>query len=249
MLPTNFKPQGTYNLLRIGGDHDGGYLVELKSIEKTEALISMGIGKNWRFEEDFIAHKDIKIHAYDHSIRGLFWIKFFIKRFLSILIGRLYAPYNAITTYTNFLHFFRDRAVLFYEKIGTEEENCTNLKKTIERIKEKPIFLKIDIEGYEYEILDEIILNSQFLSGMVIEFHNTSDHIAEIKNFINNFELKLVHIHSNNNRIDEQGNPRAIEMSFAREPEKLSEASSLPHPLDQLNVPRKAAVNLRFFNS
>ena len=36
--------------------------------------------------------------------------------------------------------------VLFYEKIGTEEENCTNLKKTIERIKEKPIFLKIDIE-------------------------------------------------------------------------------------------------------
>ena len=118
MLPTNFKPQGTYNLLRIGGDHDGGYLVELKSIEKTEALISMGIGKNWRFEEDFIAHKDIKIHAYDHSIRGLFWIKFFIKRFLSILIGRLYAPCNAITTYTNFLHFFRDRAVLFYEKIG-----------------------------------------------------------------------------------------------------------------------------------
>ena len=249
MLPTNFKPQGTYNLLRIGGDHDGGYLVELKSIEKTEALISMGIGKNWRFEEDFIAHKDIKIHAYDHSIRGLFWIKFFIKRFLSILIGRLYAPCNAITTYTNFLHFFRDRAVLFYEKIGTEEENCTNLKKTIERIKEKPIFLKIDIEGYEYEILDEIILNSQFLSGMVIEFHNTSDHIAEIKNFINSFELKLVHIHPNNNRIDEQGNPRAIEMSFAREPEKLSEASSLPHPLDQLNVPRKAAVNLRFFNS
>ena len=49
--------------------------------------------------------------------------------------------------------------------------------------------------------------------------------------------------------VDEQGNPRAIEMSFAREPEKLSEVSSLPHPLDQLNVPRKAAVNLRFFNS
>ena len=249
MLPTNFKPQGEYNLLRIGGDHDGGYLVELKSIEQTEALISMGIGKNWSFEEDFIAHKDIKIHAYDHSIRGLFWIKFFIKRFLSVLIGRFYAPYTAVTTYTNFLHFFRDKAVLFYEQIGTEEENCTNLKKTIERINKKPIFLKIDIEGYEYRILDEIKLHSDLLSGMVIEFHKISDHIGEIKKFINDFELKLVHVHPNNNRVDNQGNPRAIEMSFAREPEKLSEASSLPHPLDQLNVPRKAAVSLRYFNS
>ena len=37
--------------------------------------------------------------------------------------------------------------------------------------------------------------------------------------------------------------------SFARDPEKLSEKSVLPHPLDQLNVPRKEAVSLRFFDS
>ena len=237
MLPINFKPQGTYNLLRIGGDHDGGYLVELKSIEQTEALISMGIGKNWKFEEDFIAHKDIKIHAYDHSIRGLFWIKFFIKRFLSVLIGRLHAPYAAITTYTNFLHFFRDKAVLFYEKIGTEEENCTNLKKTIERIKEKPIFLKIDIEGYEYEILDEIILNSQFLSGMVIEFHNCDLQKDTIKSFMGNFKLKLVHLHVNNwGIINSKRFPSSIELTFSPEEYNQNikdEKYSFPTVLDQ----------------
>jgi hypothetical protein len=147
------------------------------------------------------------------------------------------------------MRFFRDKAVLFYEKIGAEEEGYTNVKKTLERIKEKPIFFKIDIEGYEYQILDEIILNSELLSGMVIEFHNIYDHIDEIRTFINNFELTLVHVHPNNNRIDDQGNPRAIEMSFARNPEKLRESSVLPHPLDQLNVPRKKAVSLRFINS
>jgi hypothetical protein len=161
----------------------------------------------------------------------------------------LKAPYNAVETYKKFMRFFRDKAVLFYEKIGTEEEGYTNLKKTLERINKKPIFLKIDIEGYEYRILDEIKLNSDLLSGMVIEFHKISDHIDEIRNFINNFELKLIHVHPNNNRVDDQGNPRAIEMSFARDPEKLSEKSVLPHPLDQLNVPRKEAVSLRFFNS
>ena len=249
MLPKEFKPKASYQLIRLGKNNDGGYLVESKSIEQTAALISMGIGKNWRFEEDFIAHKDIVANAYDHSVRGFFWPKFFIKRFLSILIGRFKAPYNAVKIYKKFIRFFRDKAVLFYEKIGAEEEGYTNVKKTLERIKEKPIFFKIDIEGYEYQILDEIILNSELLSGMVIEFHNIYDHIDEIRTFINNFELTLVHVHPNNNRIDDQGNPRAIEMSFARNPEKLRESSVLPHPLDQLNVPRKEAVSLRFINS
>ena len=249
MLPKEFKPKASYQLIRLGKNNDGGYLVESKSIEQTAALISMGIGKNWMFEEDFIAHKDIVVNAYDHSVRGFFWPKFFIKRFLSILIGRFKAPYNAVKIYKKFMRFFRGKAVLFYEKIGAEEKDYTNVKKTLERIKEKPIFFKIDIEGYEYQILDEIILNSELLSGMVIEFHNIYDHIDEIRTFINNFELTLVHVHPNNNRIDDQGNPRAIEMSFARNPEKLSESSVLPHPLDQLNVPRKEAVSLRFINS
>ena len=38
-------------------------------------------------------------------------------------------------------------------------------------------------------------------------------------------------------------------MSFARKPKKISETVNLPHPLDQLNVPRKETVNLRFINS
>ena len=249
MLPKEFKPKASYQLIRLGKNNDGGYLVESKSIEQTAALISMGIGKNWRFEEDFIAHKDIVVNAYDHSVRGFFWPKFFIKRFLSILIGRFRAPYNAVKIYKKFMLFFRDKAVLFYEKIGAEEEGYTNVKKTLERIKEKPIFFKIDIEGYEYQILDEIILNSELLSGMVIEFHKISDHIDEIRSFINNFELTLVHIHPNNNRVDDHGNPRAIEMSFARDPKKLSDRSVLPHPLDQLNVPRKETVELNFMDS
>ncbi|MDC0185318.1 FkbM family methyltransferase [Gammaproteobacteria bacterium] len=249
MLPKEFKPKAFYDLIRLGKNNDGGYLVESKSIEKTKALISMGIGKNWRFEEDFIEHQDIVIHAYDHSVSGFFWPKFFIKRCLSVLIGRLNAPYHAVKKYIKFMDFFRNKAVLFFEKIGSEEEGYSNLKKTLERIKEKPVFLKIDIEGYEYQILNEIILNSELLSGMVIEFHKISDHIDEIKSFINNFELKLVHIHPNNNRVDDHGNPKAIEMSFARDPKKLSDRSVLPHPLDQLNVPRKKVVELKFMDS
>lgn len=249
MLPLNFKPQGEFSLFRMGGDNDGGYLVETKSIEQTATLISMGIGKNWRFEEDFITHKAVDVYAYDHTVRGLFWPKFFIRSFLAVLIGQFRAPYIAVKTYKEFKSFFKDKALLFYEQIGAQEKGYTNLRKTIERVEVKPIFLKIDIEGFEYEIIDEIHSNSDLLSGLVIEFHQISQHIDEIKNFINDLDLELVHIHPNNNRTDGQGNPRAIEMTFARGPEKLSETPVLPHPLDQLNVPRKAAVSLRFVNS
>ena len=249
MLPLNFKPQGEFNLLRVGGDNDGGYLIELNSIQQSQDLISMGIGKNWRFEEDFLQYAlmSISVYAYDHSVRGLFWPNFFIKQFFSVLIGQFRAPFKARKKYKKFKHFFRKNAQLYYEKIGIKE-GCTNLRKAIDRTGGEDIFLKIDIEGHEYEILDEITEYSMLLTGLVIEFHNISDHLDEIKNFIDGFELKLVHIHPNNNRVDEQGNPRAIEMTFAREPKKLSETLVLPHPLDQLNVPRKETVSLRFVN-
>ena len=46
------------------------------------------------------------------------------------------------------------------------------MKKTIERINKKPIFLKIDIEGWEYRLLKDLITYSEVIEGLVIEFHD-----------------------------------------------------------------------------
>ena len=35
MLPKNFKPKKNYDLIRLGKNNDGGYLVEKNSIKKT----------------------------------------------------------------------------------------------------------------------------------------------------------------------------------------------------------------------
>ena len=47
MLPKRFKPAGTFELIRLGGDHDGGYLVDPKSIQESSSLLALGIGRNW----------------------------------------------------------------------------------------------------------------------------------------------------------------------------------------------------------
>ena len=53
------KPQYNYDLIRVGRDNDGGYLVEKKSLENTQSLISLGISNDWSFEESFLNKKKI----------------------------------------------------------------------------------------------------------------------------------------------------------------------------------------------
>tara|TARA_B100000686_G_C16760296_1_gene958204 strand:+ start:1361 stop:1990 length:630 start_codon:yes stop_codon:yes gene_type:complete len=209
----------------------------------------MGIGKNWKFEEDFVSANTVPTHAYDHTVTGTFWLKFFIKGFLSALIGKANGPSEAIKTYHSFKRFFNDKATHYKEQVGGGQSGHTNLKKSMDRLEKKPLFLKVDIEGSEYEILEEIISFSGTLSGLAIEFHKVSEHVTEIENFINRFELQLVHTHPNNNRVNNQGDSEGIEMTFSRDPLKIGEQSVLPHPLDQDNVPRKQSVGLSFLSN
>ena len=246
MLPKSFKPDGAYELIRMGSDHDGGYLVDPKSIEQSNALIALGIGRNWSFEKDFLERKKVKIHAYDYSIGPGYWIKHFFKRILAVLIGRLSAPFDAVKLFLEFKIFFKDSAVLYLEKIGTAPGCDTNLKKALDRLDRAPLFLKVDIEGYEYQILEEIIRCKDDLTGLVIEFHSVSDNIEQIEDFINKIGIRLIHIHPNNNRLDEEGDPKAIELTFSRNPIKLEDKFIHPHALDQNNVPRKDSVSMRF---
>ena len=246
MLPKNFKPDGAYELIRMGSDHDGGYLVDPKSIEQSNALIALGVGRNWSFEKDFLERKSVRIHAYDYSIGLGYWIKHFLKRVLAVLIGRFSDPFDAVKLFLEFKIFFKDSAVLYLEKVGTAPGCDTNLKKALDKLDRAPLFLKVDIEGYEYQILEEIIRCKDDLTGLVIEFHSVSDNIEQIEDFINKIGITLIHIHPNNNRLDEEGGPKAIELTFSKNPTKLEDKFIHPHALDQNNVPRKDSVSLRF---
>lgn len=81
MLPKIFKPNNEYELIRLGSDNDGGYLVEVDSLENSKRLVSFGLGLNWSFEKDFFRLKNCPIDCYDHTIKYSM-----IKKFL----GKIY---------------------------------------------------------------------------------------------------------------------------------------------------------------
>ena len=56
-LPKSFKPKYNFDLIRLGRNNDGGYLVGKNTIKNTENLISIGIYDDWSFEKDFKKRK------------------------------------------------------------------------------------------------------------------------------------------------------------------------------------------------
>jgi len=246
MLNKNFRPKHKYNLIRMGQDNDGGYLVEKKSIENAKALVSFGVSMDWSFEKDFSLINKGKIHAYDHTVNNNFFIKKIFKDILKIFTGNLFLWIKSIILFLDYVSFFRNKNTHFIEKIGSEK-GCTSFQETIKRMNENPVFLKIDIEGSEYRIMDEIINNAKNISGIAIEFHDVDLHKERIKDFILNFPLELVHIHGNNfSSLDHNGDPLSLELTFAKNPEVLEIKYNIPHDLDQKNDPESADQVLSF---
>ena len=113
MIKSKLKPTSKYDLIRIGSDYDGGYLVEKKSLDNTEILISFGILDNWEFEMDFIKKSQcIKIFTYDELTSLQFLISRFFKNIIGVPIFKLIKNqlYNFFNIF-NFIFFIKNKKV------------------------------------------------------------------------------------------------------------------------------------------
>lgn len=70
-LPKLFQPFQCLDLIRLGKNNDGGYLVNSLDIYKSNRLISFGIGEDSSFETDFRQKKNVDVTSYDESVDSL----------------------------------------------------------------------------------------------------------------------------------------------------------------------------------
>ena len=246
ILPSFFRFKSCNDLIRIGKDFDGGYLCSLSDVQKSDLLISIGIKHDWSFEQCFLLKNKVKSYSYDASINS----KYFFKLFLNSLI-RLDKPKIAIRyliKYISYKNFFTSQQYHIEKFVGLRcsDKKYISFKDCIKNTNHKNIFLKIDIEGEEYRILDDLIFFKNKLTGLVIEFHNVDLNLNKIKNFIKKIKINLVHVHANNyapvlnNKL-----PLVLELTFSKNGKLLNKAL-LPHQLDQPNNKNKAEINLAF---
>ena len=152
--------------------------------------------------------------------------------------------------YKDYKNFFKNKNIEHKElRIGNGNE-CIDLKKILEdRKSELPAFIKIDIEGSEYRIFEQILLYQNSFTGIGIELHDVDIHMEKIKDLIKNLDMKLVHIHGQNPaHIAKNDIPTQIELTFARNPEIIGSNVELPHKLDQPANPTFKETELIFEN-
>jgi len=265
MLPNNFLPKKKYDLIRLGSANDGGYLVEKKSIDQAKTLLSFGISNDWNFESDFYRHNRVTIEAFDPTIPFTALLKIatlnlakvsFI--YSTLLFGKKWdAPYRhyqfnqlkqSIKAILSYHCFFRKDKKLHPIAVGDDGKNSISLEKIVDNYKvSSPVFVKCDIEGDEYKILDALIEKANQTTGCVIEFHEVDLHLHQIEDFIEKYPLDLVHIHPNNcGETDKNGNPAVLELSFSKDAVPIGENSCLPHDSDSPNALFKADIPLTF---
>lgn len=169
------KPYYVGEKIRIGNAYDGGYVLPKQMMEDSICLFSYGVNNDITFDEHYIQLTNKKVYAYDHTIEGI------------------HTQYHDLFTW--------------YKKglSGTPQEQTDNFLNHYNElgISEK-VLLKVDVECYEYEWLENTDVEklAAACTGLIIEFHMVAD-----ENFRNRFinvienlnkHFYLCHIHGNN---------------------------------------------------
>jgi len=249
------------DLIRIGNENDGGYILSERQIKKTDVLLCFGLRDDWAFENSFSKYKDVRIYSYDFSTKGLpFLSRIFIKRFMNALLGAFistlrFRPHR-IRHYIRmfqgrkrFLKFFDGQKRHFIPKFlgryDDEQNICfKSIFKELGETANLSVFLKMDIEGSEFETLPQLLPFLDKLNGMVIEFHiGENSKLDEFEILLDLFlpGFYISHIHGCNfeGYVQNTNIPKVLKISFINKKlvQGMVTLSKLEYPIKGLDAP------------
>ena len=247
ILSNLLKPYKVGDLIRLGSHKDGGYLLSKKSLSKSNFLISLGIAYNWDFERDFLKKnkKDkLSIVAYDNSISLDIIKKFSLKSLLFFFLKPSFKKIQHMFKYFSYISTFDGKKAIHYplniSRTNTKKTNT--LKKIFNLTKKKTIILKIDIEGNEYLLLNDILTFLNRINVLIIEFHYIQRNKTSVFKFIKYMSKKfyISHIHVNNVSVSKDlKKPEIIEFTFEKKTMFSNKInySNENYPLKNLDYP------------
>ena len=228
---SRFCPNSPADLVRIGAQFDGGYVISQRMIEAAGGLLSFGLSDEWEFECEFTRMACVPSVCFDPTVDEVFWAKRFaaglVKGLISLDVSRLRRGLRMID-YWRFFDGKRNRHIR--KAVGYSGlESLSFLDAIVVADMPSPLMLKMDIEGWEYRILPQLIDSRSEFIGLAIEFHDVDLHEQRIADFVEAISDRfvLIHFHANNHTtVGPDGLALAFELTFM--------ARSLLHPGERL---------------
>lgn len=157
---------------------------------------------------------------------------------------------TVVTSTPDYSTFFQNGNKHFAEKVSLQ-----NVGSIFSQIPDQT-FLKCDIEGGEYVIIDYLIAYSHKFSGLVIEMHDVSkyENFNKLACLIGKIQQKLVHVHINNymyykvgDEPNQQFIPDVVELMFTSSNNISWDPNiRLPHLFDMPNNPNDSDFSISF---
>jgi hypothetical protein len=202
-------PTKVDDLIRLGGKMDGGYILPKSIVDCADALLSLGLGDDWTFDTEWKQYKNNDlIHMYDGTVT---------KDTLQVSINsNVRGQFDLPALYDS---FFTGRTQHFVENVGNAK-NQTSLATCLDRLSTKNVFIKMDIEGGEYPMINDFIANKDLIIGMAMEFHFCNTHRDSFQAAVNALQqhYEIVHVHANNHcGTGPEGLTDCLELTFVRQ--------------------------------
>lgn len=184
----------------IGTDY-GGWMVDLDHINDGDVIISAGCGEDISFDEGILKERDITVVMIDPTPKSISYVKPRIREgmiFLEKAIASEGTKKVKIFKNTN-PEYVSESLLHTHDMVGNDYHEVDTI--SIQYLKEKynPSFIKMDIEGVEYDILKDCIGIRQ----ICVEFHHEAlsnksiEDTKKVIEFMNKNGYTMIHNRKN----------------------------------------------------
>lgn len=160
---------------RFGLDY-GGWDVVTKGIDANSIIYSFGVGEDASFDMALIDKFSLTVHAFDPTPKSIEWVgrQGFSDRFVMHEYGL--AAFDGIVSFNppenndHVSHTLLDRSSTKAESISVPVKRLSTVMKELGH--GKIDILKMDIEGAEYDVLEDISRSNIRPRQILVEFHH-----------------------------------------------------------------------------
>ena len=198
-------------LIRLGLPRDGGYVVPEAEVRNATVLLSLGMNQDWSFDRAFVAaNAGARVIGVDHSVGPSLFARQIAGSLLDIPLDSLRNRRHVrkdiavLRNSIDYFLFFGARHRHIRKRVARNDSasavSVASLCDMAGANSGRTVFLKMDIEGAEYDLVPDIVGCEGRINCLVVEFHPLSKRVGVFNRSVAQLleHFRIVHIHGNN---------------------------------------------------